>query len=93
MLLAYGQTGSGKTFTVKELERLVAKRLMDREVAGKWDVHICIFEVAGSNMYGELLLVHMSISMASTNHRHEQISSKIANRSRSWKIPSAPCSS
>lgn len=51
MLLAYGQTGSGKTFTVTELERLVAGKLMDKESLGKWDVHISIFEVAGGNMY------------------------------------------
>jgi kinesin family member 2/24 len=55
MLLAYGQTGSGKTFTVTGLEKLVVKKLMDGKVSGKWDTYMCIFEVAGSNMYGQLL--------------------------------------
>jgi len=53
MLLAYGQTGSGKTFTITELERLVVDRLMNGEPASKWDVYVCIFEVAGSNVYGK----------------------------------------
>lgn len=58
MLLAYGQTGSGKTFTVTELEKLVVGRLMDREGLSKWDIHISVFEVAGSNMYGKLFSMH-----------------------------------
>ena len=52
MLLAYGQTGSGKTFTVTDLEKSVVEKLMDG--SGKWDVRMCIFEVAGSNMFGML---------------------------------------
>ena len=52
MLLAYGQTGSGKTFTVSGMEEFVVANLMDGKVSGKWDVHMCIFEVSGSNMYG-----------------------------------------
>ena len=58
MLLAYGQTGSGKTFTVTGLEKLVVKKLMDGKVSGKWDTYMCIFEVAGSNMYGQLHTHH-----------------------------------
>jgi kinesin family protein 2/24 len=64
MLLAYGQTGSGKTFTVSGMEQLVVEKLMDGKVSGKWDVHMCIFEVAGSNMYGTLS------SMADPSLRH-----------------------
>jgi kinesin family member 2/24 len=56
MLLAYGQTGSGKTFTITGLEKLVVEKLMDGKLSGKWDVHMCIFEVAGSNMYGMSVL-------------------------------------
>lgn len=56
MLLAYGQTGSGKTFTVTELERIVVRKLMDEDSLCKWDVHISVFEVAGTNMYGEFSL-------------------------------------
>jgi kinesin family protein 2/24 len=58
MLLAYGQTGSGKTFTVSGMEKLVVEKLMDGKVSGKWDVHMCIFEVAGSNMCGMLNKCH-----------------------------------
>jgi kinesin family member 2/24 len=54
ILLAYGQTGSGKTFTVSGMEKLVVEKLMEGKISGKWDVHMCIFEVAGSNMYGML---------------------------------------
>jgi kinesin family protein 2/24 len=54
MLLAYGQTGSGKTFTVTGLEKLIVEKLMDGKVSGKWEIHMCIFEVAGNNMYGQL---------------------------------------
>jgi kinesin family protein 2/24 len=56
MLLAYGQTGSGKTFTVIELERLVVGKLMDGDLSSKWDLHISVFEVAGSNIYGKLFM-------------------------------------
>jgi kinesin family protein 2/24 len=49
MLLAYGQTGSGKTYSVTGLERLLVEKLMrDAEK----EVHICVFEVAGNNLYG-----------------------------------------
>jgi kinesin family protein 2/24 len=58
MLLAYGQTGSGKTFTVTGLEQLVVEKLMDVKVSRKWDIHMCIFEVAGSNMFGQLHTYH-----------------------------------
>lgn len=54
MLLAYGQTGSGKTFTVSGMEKLVVDKLMEKNMSGKRDIHMCIFEVAGSNMYGKL---------------------------------------
>lgn len=54
LLLAYGQTGSGKTFTVAELQRLVVGKFMDRDSSSKWDLHISIFEVAGSNVCGNL---------------------------------------
>ena len=54
MLLAYGQTGSGKTFTVSGMEKLVVDKLMEENMSGKRDIHMCIFEVAGSNMYGML---------------------------------------
>jgi kinesin family member 2/24 len=53
VLLAYGQTGSGKTFTVTALESLVVERLMDGKLGGKKDVHMCIFEVFGNNLYGK----------------------------------------
>jgi kinesin family protein 2/24 len=53
MLLAYGQTGSGKTFTVTEIERLVVRKLMSGPEAGKWNVYVSIFEVAGNNMFGK----------------------------------------
>lgn len=56
MLLAYGQTGSGKTFTITELERLVVGKLIDGDSSSKWDLHISVFEVAGSNMYGKLFM-------------------------------------
>ena len=58
MLLAYGQTGSGKTFTVSGMEKLVVDRLMDGNMSGRRDIHMCIFEVAGSNMYGALHSTH-----------------------------------
>jgi kinesin family protein 2/24 len=58
MLLAYGQTGSGKTFTVSGMEKLVVEKLMDGKVSGKWDVHMCIFEVAGNNLFGKLISVN-----------------------------------
>ncbi|TVY58794.1 Diatom spindle kinesin-1 [Lachnellula suecica] len=48
MLLAYGQTGSGKTFTVVGLEELLVEKLMS---AKDREVHVCIFEVAGKNLY------------------------------------------
>lgn len=52
MLLAYGQTGSGKTYSVTGLERLLAEKVMgDSEK----EVHICVFEVAGNNLFGTLL--------------------------------------
>lgn len=51
MLLAYGQTGSGKTYSVTGLERLLVEKVMgDSEK----DVQICVFEVAGNNLYGTL---------------------------------------
>jgi kinesin family protein 2/24 len=40
------------------MEKLVVKKLMDGKVSGKWDVHMCIFEVAGSNMCGMLNKCH-----------------------------------
>jgi len=58
MLLAYGQTGSGKTFTVSGMEKLVVEKLMEWKVSGKWDVHMCIFEVAGNNLFGKLISVN-----------------------------------
>lgn len=51
---AYEQAGSGKTFTITGLERLVVGKLMDGESVHKWDMHMSIFEVAGSNTYGRL---------------------------------------
>lgn len=67
MLLAYGQTGSGKTFTVTGLEKLIVERLMDGKLSGKWDVHMCIFEVAGSNMYGKSNKYQPSTTLASAH--------------------------
>jgi kinesin family protein 2/24 len=58
MLLAYGQTGSGKTFTITGLEKLVVEKLMGEKMSGKWDIYMCIFEVAGNNMYGQLYTLH-----------------------------------
>jgi kinesin family member 2/24 len=82
MLLAYGQTGSGKTFTVTELERLVVGELMDRDSSSKWDLHISVFEVAGSNMYGKLFmsppLFRLKLIINS-----KQTFSKIENKSKS----------
>lgn len=53
MLLAYGQTGSGKTYTVTGIERLLVDTLIQGQSSGKKEVRVCIFEVAGSNMFGE----------------------------------------
>jgi kinesin family protein 2/24 len=66
MLLAYGQTGSGKTFTVTRLEKLVVEKLMDGKLSGKWDIHMCIFEIAGSNMYGMSQIDRHSTTPASS---------------------------
>ncbi len=68
MLLAYGQTGSGKTFTVSGMEKLVVEKLMDGKVSGKWDAHMCIFEVSGSNLFGMLINVNdLSLGKVLTN--------------------------
>lgn len=52
MLLAYGQTGSGKTFTVTGLEKLLVEKLMKSELSDGKEIHVCIFEVSGSILYG-----------------------------------------
>jgi kinesin family protein 2/24 len=67
MLLAYGQTGSGKTFTITGLEKLLVEKLMDGKLSGKWDVNMCIFEVAGSNMYGKSNKDQQSTPLAPAN--------------------------
>jgi len=68
MLLAYCQTGSGKTFTVSGMEQLVVGKLMDGKVSGKLDIHMCIFEVAGSNMYGTWNIDGASIILSLTSY-------------------------
>ena len=60
ILLAYGQTGSGKTFTVTELERQVVERLMDGKLAGRKEIHMCIFEIFGNSAYGMFSIEHWS---------------------------------
>jgi kinesin family protein 2/24 len=73
MLLAYGQTGSGKTFTVTGLEKLIVEKLMDGKLSGQWDIHMCIFEVAGSNMYGQLpTSLHLTIRLYILKYRSPQ---------------------
>ncbi|KAF4625678.1 hypothetical protein G7Y89_g12487 [Cudoniella acicularis] len=62
LLLAYGRTGSGKTFTVTGLEKLVVEELMDGKLAGVREVHVCIFEVTGNNLY-DLLNDRVQVSI------------------------------
>lgn len=52
MLLAYGQTGSGKTYTSTAIESLLVDKLVDGQGFGKKEIHLSIFEVAGSNLFG-----------------------------------------
>lgn len=90
MLLAYGQTGSGKTFTVTGLEKLLVGKLMECELSGGKEMHVCIFEVLGSSVYGKFpavdgIFVQVLMFL--------QIYSTKDNQSMLWKMPLVQCNS
>jgi kinesin family protein 2/24 len=60
-LFAYGQTGSGKTYSIRQLEELVAKDLMEGSLEGSRDVYVCVFELIGNNAFGNGPLPHQKI--------------------------------